>query len=399
MKYQYGDHPTKKEIFVREEDSKKGEKIWQKTQEEWVGKADKLPLKSKDTKSFWYLLTPHLLDLVTKVSEQRGFLDALSIDGANWKKMEERAINYEAYYSSHIEGAQSSLEMALKFIKGKKKYSKDESLQMIGNNQRALVYAIKQTGKPITHELICHLQEILTENTHNDRPITMGKYRQGPVYIVNGLGQIVYEGPSYEKVPQMMEHFLEWINEDKNLNPLIKTGIVHLYFVHIHPFDDGNGRTARALSNLVLSNSGFKFINMLSISSYFDHKRPSYYRAIQDVRDHNYDLTYFLIFYMEALLSRISDIKKEIEIGSKITNLKEIISKDVYVRLNNKQIKALRIMIQKNEDMNTKKYCKINKCSDEAARKDFNVLIKLGLIEPIGQGRSRKYLLSITNPH
>lgn len=394
MKYQYGDHPTKKEIFAEEKDPKRAEKIWQAEHDKWINKSEKLPLKSKEAKPFWYILTPHLLELITKTSEQRGFLEALSINENQKKKIIDTAINYEAYYSSHIEGARSTLEEALRFIKKKKRYTQDESLQMIGNNQRALLYAIKQNGKPITHELIYKLQETLTENTHKDRPITMGKYRHGPVYIVNGLGQVIYEGPPAEKVYSLMDDFINWINNEQNINPLIKAGIVHLYFVHIHPFDDGNGRTARTLSNMVLASSGFQFINMLSLSSYFDHKRPSYYKAIQNVRNHNYDLTYFLIFYMEALLTKISDVKKEIEISSEIKNIKETISKNIYIKLNRRQIKALRLMIQKDEKITTRKYCKINKCSDETARKDFNILIELDLIEAIGQGRSREYKLS-----
>jgi Fic family protein len=395
MKYIYGDHPTRKELITLAKDSKKADAEWRKLQKEWMVKSEKISLESKDSKPFWFLLSPYLLSLITRVSEERGFLEALSISGSQRKKIEEKATNYEAYYSSHIEGAESTLEEALKFIKKKQKLAPNESLQMIGNNKRGLEYALKQFGKPISHEFICKLQLILTENTHKERPITMGEYRHGPVYIVNGLGQVIYEGPPAKKVPEMMDRFVEWINADDNRNPLIKAGIVHLYFVHVHPFDDGNGRTARALSNLVLTNLGFKFVNMLSLSSYFDYRRPSYYKAIQDVREHGYDLTYFLIFYLEALLSKLEDFKKEIEIDSKVKNVKELMSQDLYRKLSRRQIKALRVMIRKSEEMTTRKYCKINKCSDETARKDFIDLVNLKIIESLGKGRSRKYKLIV----
>jgi Fic family protein len=394
MKYHYGDHPTKKELLVREHDSKKAHATWNKLQKEWRAKSETLALVDKKKKPFWFVITPYLLDLMTSISEKRGFLDALRLSAASRKKLESKAISYEAYYSSHIEGAQSSLDEALRFIKKKQKHAPDESLQMIGNNQRAVEYAIKQAGKPITHELICRLQDILTEHTHLERPITRGEYRHGPVYIVNGMGQVVYEGPPHDVVPVLMENYIQWINARDTINPLIKAGIVHFYFVHVHPFDDGNGRTARALSNLVLADLGFKFINMTSLSSYFDHKRPQYYRAIQDVRAHDYDLTYFLIFFMEALLVQIEKIKDEIERESKVKKLKELISPDIYSRLKRRHVKALRTVLQTGKPMTTRKYCKINKCSDETARRDFLQLMEWGIFEAVGEGRSRGYKLS-----
>lgn len=397
MAYKFGDHPTKKELLFREVRTREGEREWKERQKEWFAKAEMLTLKDAVGNPFWFVITPFLLNLITKISRGRGFLEAASISSRARKNLQAQALNYEAYYSSHIEGAQSSLEEALRFIKKKQKSSRDESLQMIVNNKLALEYASKQSGKPVTKELVCRLQHILTENTHLDRPITRGDYRKGPVYILNGLGHVVYEGPPYQKVPEMMNGFIKWINEEGAIDPLIKAGIVHLYFVHIHPFDDGNGRTARALSNLILADSGLKFIDLLSLSSYFDHRRQLYYSAIQAAREHANDLTYFLIFYLEALLSKLEEVKKEMVLDKNIANLKDLISESSYQELNHRQIKALRLMLLNNEKVTTKKYCKFNKCSDETARKDFSILLDLELISAIGEGRSRGYILSDKN--
>lgn len=199
MAYIYGDHPTKGEVIATHKGGEKPDVLWLGMQRNWRAKAEIVPLRSKGGNHFWFVITPYLLGLITKISEQRGFLDALSLPHSLQKKLEEKAVNYEAYYSSHIEGAKSSLKEALRFIKKKQKYSPDESLQMIKNNQRALEYAMKQINKPVSDDLICKLQYILTKNTHKSHPITVGKYRRGPVYIVNGLGQVIYEGPPHEK--------------------------------------------------------------------------------------------------------------------------------------------------------------------------------------------------------
>jgi Fic family protein len=265
---------------------------------------------------------------------------------------------------------------------------------MIVNNRIVLDAAAKHLGKPVGDALICRLQSILTENTHKDRPITRGEYRHGPIYVVNGMGQVVYEGPPSNRVPGLMHDFIAWLNAEQGLDPILKAGIAHLYFVQVHPFDDGNGRTARALSTLVLASAGLRFINWLSLSDYFDHKRPQYYRAIQDCRLHGRDMTYFLIFYTEALLSKIEEVKKEIAVEHRIGNIRDLLPSPIYLRLHRRQIKALRLMLRGDEKMTTKLYCRVNKCSDETARKDFLSLVELNIIVPEGQGRSSGYVLS-----
>ena len=208
MQYIYGDHPTQKELFYEQKNQKKAQAEWKRLQNQWKKKATLLPLISKENKNFWYFLSPYLLNLLTKISEERGFLEALSILPPQRKRIEQKALEQEAYYSSHIEGARSTLEEALRFMKTKKRYTEDESLQMIINNKKALEYARSKIDKPLSHELMCKLQAILTDNTHKHHPITRGEYRHGPVYIVNQFGEVVYEGPPYNKVHPLMESFI-----------------------------------------------------------------------------------------------------------------------------------------------------------------------------------------------
>jgi Fic family protein len=394
MAYAYRDYPTRAEIVAREKGSRKADANWDALVAQRLAKAEELPLGDADGKKFWFVITPHMVSLIAKIAGHRGFLEVVSLSPQVRRRLEKRATDLEAYFSSHIEGARSTLDEALAFMKTGKKRSSDESLQMIVNNRLALNAAAKQIGKPVGDELICRLQSILTENTHKDRPITRGEYRHGPVYVVNAMRQVVYEGPPAKMVPGMMRDFSAWLNAEQGPDPILKAGIAHLYFVQVHPFDDGNGRTARALSNLVMANAGLRFINMLSLSDYFDHKRPQYYRAIQDCRLNGRDMTYFLIFYAEALLSKIEDVKKEIAVERRIGNIKDLLPPPIYRRLHRRQIKALRLMLRDDKKMTTKLYCRLNKCSDETARKDFLSLVELSIVAPDGKGRSSGYVLS-----
>jgi Fic family protein len=371
-------------------------KEWERIEKDRHNKANNLELVDRNGKPFWFVFFPDLLDLIANIERNRGFLASLKLPKKFINRITAETENKEAYYSSHIEGAVTSLEEALFYLnKPSKKDYGDESLQMIVNNRDALEYIRSQKGRSFSHEIVCKLHKILVKNTHKKRPITVGKYRKGPIYVVNGQGQVVYEGPPASKVMGMMERYVNWINRASEIHPLIKAAIVHLHFVQIHPFDDGNGRSARALSNLFLMNQDYQFINFLSPSDYFDHHRAEYYKAIQNTRLHDNDTTFFILYYLKALIEQLEKVQVEIRKEKKVGNIRDILNQKDQVKLDKKQIKALQWMLGHSEKMTTKKYCKLCRCSDETARKDFNQLLEVGLVDKIGRGRTTGYILKM----
>lgn len=369
---------------------------WGEIEKERRHKANTLELFDKKDKPFWFVLFSDLLNLISEIERNRGFLASLKLPKKFLNRLESEIEKKEAYYSSHIEGAVTSLEEALLYLnKPSKEDYGDESLQMIVNNRDALEYIRSKQNQPFGHKMIHELHKILVKNTHKKKPITVGKYRKGPIYVVTSQGQVVYEGPPASRVMQMMDSYVQWVNMAYEIHPLIKAALVHLYFVHVHPFDDGNGRSARALSNLYLMNQDYQFINFLSPSDYFDHHRSEYYRAIQNAEAHDNDATFFIIYYLRALAEQLKDVKVEIEKEAKVRNIRDILSQKVQTELDKKQIKALKWMLEHSEKMTTKKYCKLAQCSDETARKDFNRLLEAGVIQKVGRGRTTGYILKI----
>ncbi|MCK5450804.1 MAG: Fic family protein [Candidatus Omnitrophica bacterium] len=367
---------------------------WKKVEKDRCHKANQLELLDKKGEQFWFVLSPNILDLISGIERSRGFLTSLKLPKKFLSKLESDVEKKEAYYSSRIEGAVTSLEEALLYLnKPSKKDYGDESLQMIINNRDVLKYIRSQSGQPFDHKMIYRLHKTLVLNTHKERPITVGKYRKGPICVVNGQGKVVYEGPPASKVMQMMDAYIKWVNGFPEIHPLIKAALVHLHFVHIHPFDDGNGRSARALSNLYLMNQDYQFINFLSPSDYFDHHRAAYYRSIQNTRDHGNDATFFIIYYLKALTDQLNDVQTEIEKETKVKDIRGLLSHKTQAKLDKKQIKAIKWMLEHSEKMTTKKYCKLGQCSDETARKDFNQLMESGIIQKIGKGRATGYIL------
>ncbi len=372
-----------------------GKEEWLRVQKERARVAQSLGLLDKSNRPFRLVMIPEILSLISEISQDKGFLSSLKLSRSYVQSRSQSALKKEAYFSSKIEGAVTSLEVALRNMKKKTRNFADESMQMIYNNKIALEFMHSQKGKQFTESTIKELQKILLHNTHKDRPVTVGEYRKGPIYVVDGYGKVVYEGPPPDKARQLMSRFVEWMNAPARMHPLVDAAIVHFYFVHVHPFDDGNGRSARALSNLYLEKNGYDFINLLSPSDYFEHHKSAYYKSIRAVEEHDNDTTYFTLYYLEALKGQLSSVKAEIEKEKKIKDIRSIIDKNIWAKLNKRHIKGIRWMMNTGESLSTRKYCKLNDCSDETARKDFIFLESCSLIRGDGSGRSSVYFLAV----
>lgn len=137
------------------------------------------------------------------------------------------------------------------------------------------------------------------------------KYRDDAVFVWETKSQKpIYEGPHHSQIQALMDDLVKFINDDDELHPVIKACIIHLYFVYIHPFFDGNGRTARALSYMFLLQKGYNFFKFFSISSVVREEKSKYYKAIDDTEKYESDLTYFLIFYIDMIIHSIAQGKK-----------------------------------------------------------------------------------------
>ncbi len=115
---------------------------------------------------------------------------------------------------------------------------------------------------------------------------TPGDYRNIQNYVVNSkTKEVIYTPPAVFEAPQLMHELIDWINLDTEIHPVLMSGIAQFQLVHIHPFLDGNGRTARLLSTLCLYQRGYDFKKLFTISEYYDRNRTDYYEAIQSVRE------------------------------------------------------------------------------------------------------------------
>lgn len=223
-------------------------------------------------------------------------------------------LELESIYSSEVEGYFTTRRELSKFIEGKRNPStKDE--KAVYSNYLALKYGLESKESPYSKEFILKLNSIILDEEVND-------YRKEPVDIVNRRGDIVHEGLPYNDIDKYMNSLMDFA-EKNSLDPLISAIVIHFYFVYIHPFIDGNGRTGRAYSYLYLVSKGLSNYNLFSISYMLPAK---YYNHLKTIETNGFDLTEFITFMLRVMIDGFEDIESKYNLINIISNVKRIYS-------------------------------------------------------------------------
>lgn len=227
--------------------------------------------------------------------------------------------------------------------------------------------------------------------------INVGNYRTdelGPMQVISGYEgkeKIHYEAPPASILENEMDEFLNYINTNNEYDSLIKAGIVHLWFVILHPFDDGNGRIARALMDMILARSDDSKFRFYSMSSQIQKNRKSYYEVLEKTQKGSMDITNWLLWFLENLLIAIQSSG---EITDKVLQKAEFWQKNSNLVFNERQIKVLnRFMDNFEGNLTTTKWAKMCNCSQDTASLDINDLIAKKIMKKVGKGRATHYLL------
>ena len=231
-------------------------------------------------------------------------------------------------------------------------------------------------------------------------PITTGSYRSSGMQVVSGgIGheKVHFEAPPATVVPNEMNRFLAWCNEDYepagDYRQLIKAGIAHLWFITIHPFDDGNGRIARALTELFLARFDRTAQRYYSMSSYLLSHRKDYYQALETAQKSDTDITKWLEWFLNAYIISLDESEQTLE---RVLLTNSLLRTLAQVGSNKRQKDMVLRLVNGFEGVLTaKKWAKICKTSPDTALRDINDLIVKGILqkEPAG-GRSASYTLA-----
>jgi Fic family protein len=227
--------------------------------------------------------------------------------------------------------------------------------------------------------------------------IEVGKYRKGEMQIVSGaMGKekVHYEAIKPEFVKREMDKFLNWFNKENSLDPVLKAAIVHFWFIIIHPFDDGNGRIGRAITDMLLARAEGSSERFYSMSSQILTERKHYYKILQRVQHSKGDITEWIEWFLHCL--------KNAMLATESTT-KNIVRKAEFWKLHEQASinSRQRLMLNKLFDgfegkLQTSKWAKITKTSSDTALRDIKDLISKGILKQTNDGgRSVNYELVI----
>ncbi|MEE8168709.1 MAG: Fic family protein [Candidatus Hydrothermarchaeales archaeon] len=341
-----------------------------------------------------FIITNRINNALLEIERARGFLDAAKLKEDWIKEMQSEALILEAHYSTHIEGTQLTLSQSQAILTGKPvKGVRPDDRQELLNYRDAMDFVSDYLDKKseITEELIKEIHRILVKDVRGGT-LEPGRYRKVQNYVVNSLtGETIYTPHPPEEVPKLMKEFVERLNKETDMSPVLVAGVAQHRFVDIHPFLDGNGRTARVLCTLILYQNGYDFKRLFSLSEYYDKNRRGYYDAIQSVRAKDMDMTEWLEYFVEGLKNQMLDVKDKGEVAIK----KEIVvEKAVKAGLNDRQKKAL-VYLMENPYIIRSKYVELCGVSQRTANYDLALLERLGFIERSGVGRAIKYRITV----
>jgi Fic family protein len=302
------------------------------------------------------------------------------------------AIIRSAHSSTAIEGNPLSLEQVSALAAGREITVRRKDRQEVLNYLEALEKIPKFAERnPFLPEDLLEVHKIVTKETL-ENPEDEGVFRNRQVFVGNRItGEVIFMPPPTEQVPHLVNEFLEWFNSTvvKEIDPVIEAALAHYELVRIHPFIDGNGRTARIMATLVFYKRGFDVKRFFALDDYYDQDRRSYYAALNNVDQRTLDLTGWLEYFTNGVAVSIETVKnKVIGLSKDIKLLKE----KGQVALTERQMKIVEKIIEKGAITN-REMREVFGLSDEGVRKEITKLIKLGVVKRKSKGRSHHYIL------
>ena len=225
--------------------------------------------------------------------------------------------------------------------------------------------------------------------------IEVAKYRSGEMQVVSGpMGHeaVHYEAPKPERVPAEMHRFIDWVNNDDGLDLVIKSGIAHLWFVSIHPFDDGNGRITRAITDMLLARSEHSAKRFYSMSNEIKLCQKEYYDVLELTQRGDGDITEWLLWFLDCLDRALSSTEDTL---SSVLEKARFWERHAGLVVNERQRRIINMQFDGFfGKLTSSKWAKIGKCSSDTALNDIRYLIENGVLRKNDEGgRSTNYSL------
>ncbi len=308
----------------------------------------------------------------------------------------------EAIASSILEGAVTTRKKAQELLISKRK-PKNTDEQMVINNYEAMQYILTQKDEPISREMICDIQEIVTNKTINEKEVGVFRDNNEIVVVDAATGEIQHTPPDHQKIEEMIAAFCRFANEDDDesgetaitsIHPIIKGIILHYLIGYIHPFADGNGRTARTIFYWYVLSRGYWLFEYMAISRAIQRTKKKYALAYLHTRYDEMDLTYFINYNISCINEALQDLLSYIEEKQSEQKRAQTISRKV-PGINERQADILRTMMEQGDEYFTiRQIMQMHGVVYETARTDLLTLVERGFIRKTKRGKEFAFIFN-----
>lgn len=309
----------------------------------------------------------------------------------------------DVIYSSEIEGIRLNIEQVRSSIArklGLENVKFTAPSHYVDSVVGVMLEAVNHFNRLVDKERLCAWQAAFFPSGHSEGlRVEVGKYRSHEEHIVSGMfgrEKVHYIAPSPDRIEDEMRRFLEWFETDDGDGSIIRSAIAHFWFVSIHPFEDGNGRLARILSEMTLArgeNSKFRFYN---ISSRINKDKKRYYDILERTQHGSGDITEWLVWYMQKLSEALEDAESVV---STILNKSLFWQRSSSIPMNERQINVLNLFLDGYEaKITSKTWASLAKCSKDTAIRDIQYLVGKNLLKEDFPGAKRPSYSIVYNP-
>ncbi|MBI2018723.1 Fic family protein [Candidatus Daviesbacteria bacterium] len=270
-----------------------------------------------------YSISSKTISNMTEIAEIKAIVERSKVLPLNEAQLRRQAILRMAHTSTSIEGNKLAQFEVGKLIEGKAVRAPQKDILEVESYYKALkiLEQMSKSRHDITFEDILNLHKMVIQGQVDKEKV--GKFRPSDVYVLGDLGDgremLRFKAPPATVVPDLISDLLSWLKQSKKqgVHPIIRAGILHLEFVSIHPFTDGNGRVARLLTQLLLYRDGWDFRKILVLEDYYNRDRLSYYNAEQEVQGKHYkkgvDFTFWLEYFTTGFLVEARKVLEQIQ--------------------------------------------------------------------------------------
>lgn len=269
-----------------------------------------------------YSISPEVLSAIAEIAEIKVIVERSPVLPLNELELKRQAMVRMVHTSTSIEGNRLEEYQVGRVLSGMSVNADDKSILEVRNYQNALkeveILASKKTA--ITKDVILKLHSVTMKGLLDNKKT--GTFRPGDIYIVDDLGngkeKLRFKGPIADQISSLVNELLNWLKiaDKQDLHPVLRAGVFHSQFVHIHPFSDGNGRVTRLLATLILYLSGWDFRKVIVLEEFYNKNRQDYYNALAYGWDDHYkdgaDFTNWLEYFAAGFLVEARKVKRVI---------------------------------------------------------------------------------------